>query len=182
MLAIDQIISLKTEIQQAASSLGFDLCGIAPAATPVRDRDKYLEWLGKGFHGEMKYMERPEHADIQQLLPGARSVICVAIIYNTPHPKSIECNDPERGWISRYAWGEDYHESLKNRLKLLVDAIRKIATEPFDARICVDTAPLLERALARAAGLGWIAKNSCLIHPKKGSWFLIGEILTTLAL
>jgi epoxyqueuosine reductase len=177
---------LKAWIREAAGRLGFDLCGIAPAALPDKDRRQYLWWLEEGFHGEMKYMERREHEDIRRLLPSVRSVVCAGMVYNSPHPLSTECADPERGpengWISRYAWGEDYHFVLEERLQKLLEDLRAAIASPFEAKIYVDTGPLLERALARAAGLGWIAKNTCLIHPQVGSWFLVGEILTSLEL
>jgi len=172
----------KDLIREAAGRLGFDLCGIASAALPEEDRRQYLQWVGNGFHGEMKYMERCEREDVRRLLPGARSVISVGLVYNAPQPLSVDCDDPERGWIARYGWGEDYHGVLEERLQRLLDEVRDIAGVEFDARIYVDTGPVLERALAQAAGLGWIAKNTCLIHPKAGSWFLLGEILTTLDL
>ena len=175
-------VNLKAWIREAATRLGFDLCGIAPAALPAEDRQRYLGWLDEGFHGEMKYMERRERQDIRQLLPGVRSVICAGMVYHSPYPLSIECPDPARGWISRYAWGEDYHFVLEERLERLLEELRAAVGSPFEAKIYVDTGPLLERALARAAGLGWIAKNTCLIHPEAGSWFLVGEILTTLEL
>ncbi|MBI3895286.1 MAG: tRNA epoxyqueuosine(34) reductase QueG [Acidobacteria bacterium] len=175
-------VNIKTWIREAAGRLGFDLCGIAPAATPARDREQYLWWLEEDFHGEMKYMERPQRRDIRELLPSVRSVICVAVVYNTSFPKSTETQDKTRGWISRYAWGEDYHRVLEEQLKKLLEELRAAVNYPFDAKIYVDTGPLLERALARAAGLGWIAKNTCLIHPKLGSWFVVGEILTSLEL
>jgi epoxyqueuosine reductase len=171
---------LRESIQETANRLGFDLCGIAPATLPEKDRLAYLGWLENGCQGEMKYMERREREDIQRLLPGARSVICLGMVYNTPEPLSINCAETERGWIARYAWGEDYHFILEERLKKLLDELRAIADVPFEAKVYVDTGPLLERAVAQAAGLGWIAKNTCLIHPKAGSWFLLGEILTTL--
>ncbi|MBI4461101.1 MAG: tRNA epoxyqueuosine(34) reductase QueG [Acidobacteria bacterium] len=175
-------LAVKTRIQQKAARLGLDLCGIAPAGMPARDREQYLWWLQEGFHGEMKYMERPQRQDIRALLPSVRSVICAAMVYNTPYPKSTECPDEDRGWIARYAWGEDYHEVLRQRLEELLQELRSTVEYPFDAKIYVDTGPVLERAFARAAGLGWIAKNTCLIHPKLGSWFVVGEILTSLEL
>ena len=181
-------VNLKTWIREAASRLGFDLCGIASALPPDQDTQQYLWWLQEGFHGEMKYMERRERQDVRLLLPSVRSVICAAMVYNSPHPLSIECHDAgrgqdaDRGWISRYAWGEDYHFVLKERLERLLDELRAAVGSPFDAKLYVDTGPVLERALAQAAGLGWIAKNTCLIHPKAGSWFLVGEILTSLEL
>ena len=170
----------KDRIREAAQRLGFDLCGIASAALPEADRQQYLRWLGNGFHGAMKYMERTERKDIQRLLPGVRSVICAGMVYNTPRPLSVDCNDPERGWIARYAWGDDYHQVMQERLERLLAEVRGMVGAEFEAKVYVDTGPVLERALAQAAGLGWIAKNTCLIHPKAGSWFLLGEILTTL--
>src|SRR3990172_4577895 len=173
-------VNLKTWIREAAERLGFDLCGIAPAALPAHDREQYLWWLEECFHGEMKYMERDQRQDIRLLLPSVRSVICAAMVYNSPQPLSIEGADPSRGGISRYAWGEDYHGVLQERLEKLLEELQAAAGYPFEARVYVDTGPLLERALAQAAGLGWIAKNTCLIHQKVGSWFVVGEILTSL--
>ena len=179
---VNQISDLKSWIREAAKQLGFDLCGIASAALPEPDRAQYLWWLEQGFQGEMKYMEREQRQDLRLLLPSVRSVICVGMIYNTPHPKSIECPDPTRGWISRYGWGEDYHSILHKRLEKLLEGLQGAAGSPFEAKVYVDTGPLLERAFARAAGLGWIAKNTCLISEKVGSWFFVGEILTSLEL
>jgi epoxyqueuosine reductase len=104
------------------------------------------------------------------------------MLYNSPFPKSIDCPDPTRGWISRYGWGDDYHDLLHTRLEDLLAELRAAVAEPFEARVYTDTAPLLESAIARAAGLGWIGKNTCLIDQKAGSWFLVGEILTSLEL
>ena len=174
--------NLKDRISEAARRLGFHLCGIAPAPLPEQDRRQYLRWVGQGFHGQMKYMERREREDVRLLLPGARSVICAGMVYNAPQPSSVDCDDPERGWIARYGWGEDYHFVLQERLERLLEEVRGIADTPFEAKIYVDTGPVLERALSQAAGLGWIAKNTCLIHPQAGSWFFLGEILTTLDL
>jgi len=115
-----------------------------------------------------------------ELLRTARSIICVGMLYNGPEPRSTEFDEPGRAWISRYAWGDDYHEILKQRLGTLVRELLEI--QPFDYKICVDTAPLLERSYAREAGLGWIGKNTCLINQGKGSWFFLAEILTSLEL
>ncbi len=114
------------------------------------------------------------------LLPSARSIICLGILYNGPEPRSTEFDEPGRAWISRYAWGNDYHEILKERLAGFVQELLEI--EPFEYKICVDTAPLLERSYAKEAGLGWIGKNTCLINQGKGSWFFLAEILTSLDL
>ena len=115
-------------------------------------------------------------ADPRLLLPTARSIISVGKLYNGPEPRSTELLDPENAWISRYAWGEDYHQVVRAGLEKLVE---KLGGE-HDWKICVDTAPLLERSYAREAGLGWIGKNTCLINQQMGSWFFLGEILTSL--
>jgi epoxyqueuosine reductase len=130
----------------------------------------------------MGYMKRPERQDIRSLLPSARSVICVGMNYNSPYPLSTECPDPSRGWIARYAWGEDYHEVLRERLEQFVEVLRGEMGESLETKIYVDTGPLLERAVAQSAGLGWIAKNTCVINEDIGSWFFLGAILTNLEL
>jgi epoxyqueuosine reductase len=127
-------------------------------------------------------MERQQRQDLRLVFPGVRSVISAGMLYNSPFPKSIDSPDPSRGWISRYGWGDDYHDLLHSRLEELLTELRASVAEPFEARVYTDTAPLLERAIARAAGLGWIGKNTCLIDQKAGSWFLVGEILTSLEL
>jgi epoxyqueuosine reductase len=147
-----------------------------------QSREGYRNWIEQGFHGEMGYMKRYEREDIRSVLPSARSVISLGMVYHTPHPLSVERTDPTRGWIARYAWGDDYHDIMKEQMESLLGELRAEAGEPFDARIYVDTGPILERAAAKAAGLGWIAKNTCLINEDVGSWFFLGEILTSLEL
>ena len=120
--------------------------------------------------------------DPRNLLPSARSIICVGKLYNTASPRSVEMKDADRGWISRYAWGADYHDVLRHGMERLVERLTEIHREPFDWKICVDTAPLLERSYARAAGLGWIGKNTCLINQQQGSWFFLGELLASIPL
>ncbi len=115
-------------------------------------------------------------ADPKLLLASARSIICVGKLYNTPQPLSVETNDDGRGWISRYAWGEDYHQVMRCGLEQLA---AKLGPD-HEYKICVDTAPLLERSYARQAGLGWIGKNTCLINQAIGSWVFLGEIVTSL--
>jgi epoxyqueuosine reductase len=174
--------NLKSWLQDATQRLGFDLCGIAPVDVDPKDLDQYLRWLEQGFHGEMGYMKRFERQDPRALMPSVRSMICVAMNYNTDHPLSTECNDPARGWIARYAWGDDYHEVMRKRLETLVEDLRREVGEGLEAKVYVDTGPLLEKTYAKAAGLGWIAKNTCLINEEIGSWFLLGEVLTNLEL
>jgi epoxyqueuosine reductase len=102
------------------------------------------------------------------------------MLYDGPEPYSTEFSDPERAWIARYAWGEDYHGVVRAKLEML--AVKLLELEAFHWRSCVDTAPILERSFARRAGLGWIGKNTCLINQQVGSWFFLGELLTTLEL
>ncbi len=118
--------------------------------------------------------------DPRALLSSARSVICVGKLYNGPQPYSTRFRRSELAWISRYAWGDDYHEVVRGGLERL--AGRLLESGPFDYKICVDTAPLLERSYARQAGLGWIGRNTCLINQPSGSWFFLGELLTSLDL
>lgn len=167
------------QIQQLARECGFELAGIAPVEPLPEDSARYSDWVERGMAGAMSYLtdrRATVRTDPKLLLPNARSIICVGKLYNAPEPRSMETNDPERGWISRYAWGEDYHDVLRRGLELLV---AKLGPD-HEYKICVDTAPLLERSCAREAGLGWIGKNTCLINQEIGSWVFLGEILTSL--
>jgi epoxyqueuosine reductase len=169
-------------VHHLAAEVGFELVGIA-AARPVPDFDRFRGWVDRGLAGEMRYLtdhRADVRDDAEKLLPGVRSVICVGLIYNGPEPLSTEFSDLECAWISRYAWGEDYHKVLREKIAEFARKLLEI--EKFSWRICVATAHLLERSLARQAGLGWIGKNTCLINQKVGSWFFLGELLTTLDL
>ncbi len=168
-------------IRELARACGFELAGVA-AAAPHADSAWYHQWADLGFAGAMTYLtdrRAQVRNDPRNLLPNARSVICVGKLYNTPWPYSTRFDAGELAWISRYAWGEDYHEALRAGLERLDGLLRANAGE-FDSRICVDTAPLLERSYARAAGLGWIGRNTCLINQGSGSWFFLGELLVSL--
>ena len=169
-------------IKQKAASLGFDLCGIAPV-DDFPELPFLQEWLAKGYAGEMTWMARTaeRRADVRQVVPGARSVIVTATLYNTDRPYSDELL-PDVARISRYAWGDDYHDVLKARLNELLEWMRQHSEQPFEARAYVDTGPVQERVYAQYAGLGWIGKNTCLINPEIGSWLFLGEIITTLDL
>jgi len=172
------------EVKALVRECGFELAGIA-AAAPVPEADYYREWAAGGFAGEMRYLTDHRAAlrdDPRSLLASARSVVCVGKLYNGPQPYSTRFAGEDLAWISRYAWGEDYHLVLRRGMARLVELLRARSPEPFEWRICVDTAPLLERAYARHAGLGWIAKNTCLIHQGMGSWFFLGELLLSLDL
>ncbi len=160
-------------VKSLAREGGFDLVGITTAEPPP-EAAFFAEWLERGYAGEMGYLygRRGQlRRDARNLLPSARSVICLGLLYNTPHPP---------GPVSRYAWGDDYHDLLHGRIEQL--AVRLQALAPCECKICVDTAPLLERTFAQRAGLGWIGHNTCLINQQIGSWVFLGEILTSLEL
>jgi epoxyqueuosine reductase len=189
-------------ICEQARAMGFDLCGVAKIApTPASRADASQspsdgtfeelahlpEWLARGYAGEMNYLRDPRRANPRLVLDGARSLIVVALNYNSPLPYSTELpvthdDDSPRGWISRYAWGDDYHEVLRERLDALIVSMRARFAEPFEARAYVDTGPIVERIAAKYAGLGWLAKNTCLINEELGSWLFLGVIVTTLDL
>jgi epoxyqueuosine reductase len=163
-------------VKRVARECGFELAGIAPAEPP-QDFERYETWVQRGMAGAMRYLTDRRavlRRDPRDVLPGARSVVCVGKLYNT-------CPDVKDPPISRYAWGSrDYHDVLREGLERMVARLSSL--EPFEWKICVDAAPLLERTYARLAGLGWIGKNTCLIHEPLGSWFFLGEILISLEL
>jgi epoxyqueuosine reductase len=169
-------------IRELASACGFELAGVA-RAEPLPERGWYHNWVASGFAGEMRYLT-DSRADVRDdprnLLASARSLIVTGKLYNTPWPYSTKFTDAERAWISRYAWADDYHDVLRRGLEQLRDALRQRASDPFESKICVDTAPLLERSYARQAGLGWIGRNTCLINQQMGSWLFLGELLVSL--
>ncbi len=170
------------QVKALAGECGFELAGIA-AALPLGDFARFESWRAAGMAGEMQYLTDRRgdmRNDPRNLLDSAQSIICVGKLYNTPYPYSTQFKEPGRGWISRYAWGDDYHDVLRDGLEKLVSKIAQVHKQPFEWKICVDTAPLLERSYAGAAGLGWIGKNTCLIHERQGSWFFLGELLLSI--
>jgi epoxyqueuosine reductase len=173
-------------IVEQAKSLRFDLCGVV-RAEKFPELDRTPEWLARGYAGEMKYLADPRRDDPQTAMPGIQSVIVGLLNYNTERPLStdpasaIEDGKPA-GWISRYAWGDDYHDVLRDRLDALSEALRERFTGPFEVRTYVDTGPVQERVLAKYAGLGWLGKNTLLLNQMLGSFFFLGVILTTLDL
>jgi epoxyqueuosine reductase len=175
-------------ICEQAHALEFDLCGVV-AARVFDELSRLPDWLSRGYAGEMNYLTDPRRADPNLVFKGARSIIVTALNYNSPRPYSMQFptnasahdNSP-RGWISRYAWGDDYHQVVKRKLDSLVAAMRVHFTEHFEARAYVDTGPVIERIAAKYAGMGWLAKNTCLINEEFGSWLFLGVILTTLEL
>jgi epoxyqueuosine reductase len=169
-------------IKERARGIGFDLCGIA-RADAYPELAFLSEWLDRGYAATMEWMHRSagKRADVRNVVPGARSVIVTATLYNTDRPYSSDL-PPEVARISRYAWGDDYHDVLKARLDSLLAWMREQSDGRFEGRAYVDTGPVQERVYAQYAGLGWIGKNTCLISPELGSWLFLGEIITTLEL
>jgi len=238
-------------VKERALELGFDLAGIAPVGV-WKDLEFSRQSVEKGFNGEMRYLENPERFDPHLVLPSAKSVICVGLVYNTSLPYSTEvggasvrsqeslrrsqksgvrsqkeqdaseeskggdpkllvsCESPAvlknrqlttdngqlgtssfqfpvsagvkpRAWVSRYAWGQDYHEIIGAKLEQLRAALEELAPG-VETRVFVDTGPVVERAFARFSGIGWMGKNTCIINQEKGSWFFLGVILTSLEL
>jgi epoxyqueuosine reductase len=173
-------------IRQQALAAGFDLCGVA-SAEKFPDLERYPEWLARGYGGEMKYLDDERRMDPLNAMQNVRSVIVCGLNYNSELPFSTDATEDTgrpRGWISRYAWGDDYHEVLWGKLNHLAAEMRAHFTGPFELRAYADTGPIHERAAAKHAGLGWIGKHTLLINSsqKMGSWFFLGVILTTLPL
>ena len=173
---------LAGQIKGQARELGFDLAGIA-SAERSHYRAYFRQWLDDGQAGTMDYLFRrfDERTDPATYLPGAASVICVAMNYHVPLQPLPPQEQPRHGKVARYALGDDYHELMKPRLHALADWIRQRVPDAR-TRACVDTAPVMEKELAARSGIGWMAKNTCLINPQIGSWLLLGEIITTLPL
>lgn len=174
------MISFSEQIKQQARDLGFQKAGIV-SAEPLGDEAPRLNaWLGSGFHGEMAWLARePEkRTDPRLIFPAARSMIVCALNYFTPHEHG---NDPAKGKISRYAWGDDYHDVVRQKLYLLLEWIKGERPEA-EGKVCVDTAPIMDKAWAVRAGIGWLGKHSNLITTDLGSWVFIGEIVLNLEL
>ncbi len=201
-------VNVSESVKRCALGIGFDLAGIAPLEAGP-DLEFSRQWVEKGYGGEMAYLANPKRDDPHRVLPTAKSVICVGLVYNAPLPYSTDCAEkPDarvlqsddttltpsaspaeggwgegapRAWISRYAWGHDYHQLMRAKLEELRSAVEALAPG-VETRVYVDTGPIVERAFARLSGIGWMGKNTCLINQEKGSWFFLGVILTSLEL
>jgi epoxyqueuosine reductase len=175
--------ALAPRIRALAAEAGFQRCGISDIA--LEEDERHLrDWLDKGLHGSMRWMA--EHGDKRSrpadLVPGTLRVISVGLDYGRdPDEAWATLEDGERAYVARYALGRDYHKLMRNRLQKLADRVAE-DIGPFGFRVFVDSAPVLERALARNAGLGWIGKHTCLIDKDGGSWFFLGEIYIDLPL
>jgi epoxyqueuosine reductase len=156
------------------------MVGIVRAARLEPESERLQEWLSRGFQGEMHWMEREpaKRTDPRLLLPSARSVVVVALNYYTPHEHT---RDPKSGKVSRYSWGDDYHDVVGEKLKSLLGWVKEEWPEA-EGKACVDIQPMMDKAWAARAGLGWIGKHSNLITREHGSWVFLGELLLNLEL
>jgi epoxyqueuosine reductase len=177
MAAMSERRELTERVKQRANELGFTLAGVT-TPDPPPNYPAYLDWVAAGRHGEMGYLASERNlrrrGDLYEILPECKSVLVLGVPYWKP-----EMGDAGegRGRVAAYAWGDDYHEVLKPRLQELVSYIEEQAGEAVPNRWYTDTGPILERDLLQRAGLGWIGKNTCLIDPQRGSYFLLAEIL-----
>jgi epoxyqueuosine reductase len=162
---------------------GFDLCGIAPVGDHPELR--YLDdWLAAGYAGEMDYLRRSaeRRRDVRAVLPSAAAVIGFATLYNTDRPYSADQDDRRQAALTRYAWGDDYHTVIAERLERMLEWLRTRVGPTLEAKAYVDTGPVQERVYAQHAGVGWIGKNTCVISPEIGSWVFLSEIICNLPL
>ena len=170
------------QVKRHAVELGFDRCGVAPVG-PFPELLFLDTWLRRGHAGVMTYLARSakKRREVRAAEPTAQSVIVTATLYNTDRPHAAD-RRPGDAVVSRYAWGDDYHVLVRQRLDGLVEWMRHAHPEPFDTRVYVDTGPVQERVYAQYAGLGWIGKNTCLINPEIGSWLFLGCVICSLPL
>jgi epoxyqueuosine reductase len=169
-------------VKAKAIESGFDLCGIAPAAAHPR-LTRLASWIADGYAGDMHYLSDSldERSDVTVMLPTARSVISLGCVYNTAAPYST-ATPPGHAAIARYAWGDDYHDVLKPRVRALLQWMADTAGPGLEALSCIDNGPVQERVFAEQAGLGWIGKNTCVINPRLGSWVFLAAIVTNATL
>ena len=167
----------KSFIKQKANELGFFYCGFSKAGFLVDEAPKLERWLSEGLHGKMSYMENhfDKRLDPTKLVEGSNSVISLLLNY---YPSESQTENAPK--ISKYAYGEDYHLVIKDKLKLLVESMKEEIGD-IQGRVFVDSAPVMDKAWAKKAGLGWLGKNTNLIHPKEGSFFFIAEIISDLS-
>lgn len=169
-------LSLTTELKAKALGLGFDLVGATPAVS-LPDVDCLKSWLADGCAGEMRFFSErfDAYRDLNKVLPDVKSILMLGLNYRTTEPKIAEIG---QGKVSRYAWGDDYHDVIRCRLQSLAEFHTELKPKA-NVRGVVDTAPILERSYARQAGLGWIGKNNLLINKQFGSWLYLAALLTT---
>jgi epoxyqueuosine reductase len=190
-------------VEARAREAGFDLAGVASVPesdsnTAEEARRRFAAWIAAGHSGEMEWLKRSDEAgemlrgDLRRAMPWARSVLVCAMNYNADEPKSTDAADSKAGWIARYAWsggegsnaakGADYHDVLLPRLRDVEAKLKESFGEECQTRCYVDTGPIVERGYAERAGVGWIGKNTCVLNQEKGSWLLLGVIVTSIPL
>lgn len=170
--------ALTKKLRLRALELGFAECGVAPVEQ-LEDMQHYDAWLEHGFHADMDYLRRHREKkhDPGLIVPQARSIIVCSFVYNTRAPRSTDAHAEGDGWISRYAWGDDYHDFVLKKIRALYAYLTELAPG-CSGRYYVDTGPVLERAWAQHAGIGWLGKNTCLINPVLGSYTFLALIIT----
>ena len=163
-------------VEKKAKELGFNLVGFAEASTLDTETNNLVMWLDKGFQSNMSYMERnlERRNDVREILPDAQSIISLGLNY---YVEGKHSSDSDKGKVSRYAWGKDYHYIMWDKLDELIESLKSI-DEKFEAKSYVDTGPVMDKAWAIRSGLGWQGKHSNIINPKIGSWFFIATIIT----
>jgi epoxyqueuosine reductase len=173
-------LGFSQQLKQQSRLLGFEKAGIVPADALVAEDRLLQEWLARGYHGQMQWMarDRERRTDPRKILPNARSVVVVALNYYTPHKHKDE---PGAGKVSRYAWGDDYHSVVGGKLRQLLEWIRERVPN-VEGKVCVDIQPVMDKAWAARAGLGWIGKHTNLITQELGSWVFLGELLLNIEL
>jgi epoxyqueuosine reductase len=192
---------LREWVELQAREAGFDLAGVASvpesdSETAAETQQRFAEWIAAGHSGEMEWLKRADDAgemlrgDLRRAMPWARSVLVCALNYNADAPRSIDPADAGAGWIARYAWsgrevgeatkGADYHDVLLPMLRTVEASLKEKFGNGCETRSYVDTGPIVERGYAERAGVGWIGKNTCVLHQEKGSWLLLGVIVTSI--
>ena len=177
-----ELPSLTRLIKTQGMALGFDLVGVSPVRAPEHG-ESFAEWLRQGFHGQMEYMPRTAEKRMHpgEFLPWAKSVVSVALNYNTPNDRTVQTGKI-RGWISKYAWGGDYHDVMQAKLSELLEYVRMQAGSEVQGRGFVDAGPVLDREVGARAGIGWYGKNTNLLSMQIGSFFFLGELFLGLEL
>lgn len=177
----NQVLHNTNLVKATAKKLGFDFCGISKAEFLSKDAPKLEAWLKKGAHGKMSYMEN--HFDMRldptKLVPGAKSV--VSLLYNYYPEKDLAESKPKHKKIAKYAYGQDYHFTVKDKLKTFLQTLRQEIGD-IDGRVFVDSAPVMERQWAEKSGLGWVGKHTLLINKDQGSFFFLAELIIDLEL
>lgn len=176
------LISYRTQIiKETARALGFDFCGISKAAFLREEAPRLEAWLKQKAHGKMSYMENhfDKRLDPTKLVPGAQSVI--SLLYNYYPENDLAAENPKNHKIAKYAYGKDYHFVIKDKLKAFMGILREKIGD-IDGRVFVDSAPVMERQWAAKSGLGWVGKNTLLIHKEQGSFFFLAELIIDLEL